>query len=179
MRAKAGLAATIRPSRSDLVDALHRALENLAVSAFGFAQRFFRHALLVPEAFVLQHAAHRGRQPHQPVLQKIVGGALSHGGDGDVFADEAGHHDERNVQAALLQQTQRARRVKPRQVIVGQDHGGTRVQAGQVIRLGLHPLPERVESAPPQLLRHQFGVLRTIFENQHANGGGHSGVSRR
>ena len=60
----------------------------------------------------------RRSQARQPILEQIVGGARSHGGDGAVLADGARHQDEGDVQPAGLEQGQGRQTIELREIEV-------------------------------------------------------------
>jgi hypothetical protein len=66
--------------------------------------------------------------------------------------------------------------VELRHGVVGQDDVERRVQAGEEVRLGVHPLPLRVEAGLEELGHQQPGVGREVFENQGLERCGHGRV---
>jgi hypothetical protein len=129
-------------------------------------------SLLPAQLALHQRVFDRRPQAYQAILEQVVGGSPAHQVDSRVFGDGPGHHDERNVQPALIeQQLQRPAGIQFRQGVVGQDHIGRRVEVRQKVRLGLHPLHLRIEAAAPQFVRHQFGVRGPVFQYQYAKCG--------
>lgn len=57
-----------------------------------------------PEALLFQGAGNRAAQPRQPVLEQVIGGPLPHRLHRHILAHRARNQEERDVQAALLQQ---------------------------------------------------------------------------
>ena len=42
---------------------------------------------------------------------------------------------------------------------------------GEVLRFGLHSLPDGGKTRPTQFVEHQLGISWLVFKNQHAEGG--------
>ena len=122
---------------------------------------------------LLQGLRHRLSQPGQPVLEQVVGGALPEALDGGLVAEGAGDHDDRHVQAPLPHQVEGEEGVEPGQVVVGEDEVGGRVEAGEEVGLGLHPLAGRLVTGASELVEDQASVVLAVFEQEHAERSGH------
>ena len=82
-------------------------------------------------------ARDRRSQPSEPVLQEVVGRPSLHTVDRCFFVDRTGHHDERDVQVAFLEQLQRVGRVERRQMVVSQYDVDVGSQIGEKVALAL------------------------------------------
>src|SRR4029450_7058062 len=91
-------------------------------------------------------------QARQPILEQVVGGTLSHALYGCFFTDSATDDNKWNIQTTLGQQTQGTQGIKLWQGIVGENHVEPLMQVGEVVRLGLDPLPVRLEPCPASIL---------------------------
>ena len=60
------------------------------------------------------------------------------------------------------------------QLVVGNDQVEIGSHRGEVGLLGLHPLPNEIESGIGQLMGDQFGIGLTVLDNQELNAFGHS-----
>ena len=85
--------------------------------------------------------------------------------DGGVLTHLAGHHDAGNVVAALLEHAQSAGRVKPRHVVVRNDHvpGGILQRMAQTFSV-IHPLGKDFESGLHQQAEYDVGVAFRILD---------------
>ena len=151
------------------------ALEEQAILLFAPAQIRLRR--LAPDAFVgLGHgAAHRRGQAVAVLLEDVVGGAGLEGFDGGLFADGAGHEDERQERKLLAHQLERLQPVETRQVVVGQH------QVPFPLLERLHKIftagdvPDlRRQAVRRELVAHQQGVVRLVLQMQDAEGRGHA-----
>ena len=109
------------------------------------------------------------KKPQQIILRYAIVGAGSHHGDGGLFTDSSGHHDEGNILSRRLQQFERCRCIESRKAVVGDDdipgslahrvsHGFAR----------LHAPGEHLISAPRDAARNQFGVAFGILNLKYA-----------
>src|ERR1035441_404402 len=89
---------------------------------------------------------------------------------GEILANGARHNDEGNVQTQVLEQLQCPRGLQLRHPIVRQNHMGWRLQVIQIFGLCFQSDAGWIEPASAQLVHHQLGVLRTILQNQDADG---------
>ena len=116
-------------------------------------------------------------QARQPILEEVVGSALSHTFYGRFFTNGAAHDNEGNIQTTLGQQTQRTQGIKLWQGIVGENHVDSLMQIGEVVWLSLDPLPVRLKPRPAQFMQHEFGVRRVVFEDQNMQGNRHASLA--
>ena len=89
--------------------------------------------LLLVKALLVQGLSYGLPQARQPVLEQVVGGPILHAFHRRFLADAAGHNNEGNIQAALLQQLQRTVRVKVRQGVIREDEANFRIQVREVV----------------------------------------------
>ena len=122
---------------------------------------------------LVQGVRHRRPEPGQPVLAQVVSGSLFQTLDDCFVAEDTGDEDERHIQAAFLHQAKRTQGVEPAEVIVGKDELGGRVESGEELGLGLHPLAGRVETCTTELVEDQPGVSLVVFEHEDTERSGH------
>ena len=130
-------------------------------------------ALLVAEPRLFQCLCHRLPQACQSVFQQVVGCTLLDALRRRFIPYGSGDDDERNIQPAFLQVAQRPQRVDARQVVIGENDVGRRIEVGEVLRFGLDVLPVRLEPGSAKLVQHELRVIRSVFKTQHAQGNGH------
>src|SRR5215831_15507108 len=116
-------------------------------------------------------------QARQPVFEEIVGSALPHTLYGRFLADSAADDNEWNIQTTLCQQTQRPQSVKLWQGIVGENHVEPLMQVGEVVSLGLDPLPVRLKPRLAEFMQHEVGVRRAVFEDQNMQRNRHASLA--
>ena len=89
-------------------------VREMADALFGFRS-------LAPHFGVAQLAVDGGNQPVEVVLDDVVVGAVLHRVDGDLFADRAGHENERHFEAAVAHHREGRGAAEARHRVIG-DH---------------------------------------------------------
>ncbi len=148
------------------VDADGAPIEQRTVAFFALAQRPLRLLLHHAQLLILQGAVHRRAQPRRPVLQHVVIRPIAQGVDGRLFADTAGDNDERDVQAAGIQQLQGVQAAEVRQAPIGQDQFGRVFERQEVFGLRFRPAASQVRIPPaadeaPSAPHHRSCLLRS------------------
>ena len=144
-------------------------LAQRAKALLAFHQRRFHLALYVARVFEPQGSCHCQPQARQAVLVQKVARPQFDQARGLLVADDARHHDERNIEASLIEQLQCAQPGKLREPVIGKDYIGGRVQAGKISRLGLYTVRLRGKPVVTQGAQHPLGVMRRVLDNEHAN----------
>ncbi len=145
--------------------------------AVGIPQGLLRSAAIGPLETVVQGAGYNRRKALEPFLHHVIGGARFEALDGALLAERPGDEDERDLQAALPQQTKRAQPVEIRKIIVGEDQLETRaIQRGLEFLPGLHLLPVTIVAGGLELPYFELGVEGVVFENQEFEGRGHASM---
>ncbi len=92
---------------------------------------------------------------------------------GHFLAEIPTDNDKWHVKPALLHVPQGTECVELRQVVIGENDVQGLVQVGEILRFGLHALPDGGKPRPAQFVQHQLGISRLVFKNQHAQGRRH------
>ena len=148
------------------VDGIVGMLKDDAEAGFTFSQRLRGPLMLSTQTLLFEGMRHRLAQTCHPVFQQIIGGALLHALDGNLFADAAGDDNERDIETALLQQLQGAQRAKLWQAVIGQNQVEGRIKRRNVVGFRLDAPPVGGEAGSPQLMQYELGISGAIFQNQ-------------
>src|SRR5438270_6206065 len=118
----------------------------------------------------VQRTQDGGGKARKALFEDVVRGPLLDDGGRRLVTNGAGNHNERNIQALLLQQLQSSGSAELRQGVVGQDHFRRLLQESKIGRFRIGALPQRIEAAAAQLVNHQFSIVRAVLDNQEAQG---------
>ena len=94
----------------------------------------------------MQSPLHRRSQPRHSILEQVVRRAAFHTFHHCFFARRAGKNDEGDIQAAFLQQFQRAQRAEPGQHIIRKDDVGLDLELAAVLLFRVHAPALRVNT---------------------------------
>src|SRR3989442_354876 len=103
-------------SRSSFSDRLRSVMSRMKPT-----KRFSPFTLMSLKLISIGISAPSLRNAAQVAFHQVIMRAGFHGRHGDVLADAAGNNNERQIEAAVLQDFQGGRRVELGQVVVGQD----------------------------------------------------------
>src|SRR5260370_17244593 len=113
---------------------------------------------------MFQGAHYRGTEPHQPILEKVVRGALPHAVHHGLFAHYTCEHDHGYIETALLQHFERAKGIELRpQIIVREDDIRHALQLKAELRFGFRAEAMNREPAPPQFPHAYYKVPSLPF----------------
>ncbi len=132
-------------------------------------QVLFRFPAQTKDAFFLQSAADRFRQPRQTVLQNVIRRAPFDALHRGYVPQSARDQDQRNVQPFAPQHIQRFHACPLRQVVVGDHHlGMVREKLRHKLGFLLYDNNRSGEAAFSQSLGYEFRVQFIVFNVQHS-----------
>ena len=124
---------------------------------------------LAPSGGLSHFTLDDGHQPLEVVLRHVVAGAGLHGRHRLLFADRAGHDDERHVEPAVPEQLERRGSAEVRQAVVA-DYNVPRlpIERGPHGAGGFHAFDDRLEAAAGELADKEARVVLGVLYQQEA-----------
>ena len=133
------------------------------------AELLLQPAAVAPHHGVLDRPIDGGRQPLQPVLHDVIGGAGFHRRDRGVLADAPGDDEKGDVGEPVADQREGGGRLERRQVVIAEhDVPRPALQRGEQLRRRLDPLGDRIEAPCAQCADHKLGVRGRVFDEEDA-----------
>ncbi len=128
-------------------------------------------AVLASRERLAQLALNRWDQAAQGALEQVVVRARSHHGHSGFLADGAGNHDERDVEAAFLVDSQSRGRIESRHAVVAKNQIPRPIGQGLPHGFGgIHPAVLDREFCPRQMADQQVGVAWHVLDQEDAQG---------
>ena len=120
-------------------------------------------------SLALQRGLDGRTDSRQIALQQVIGRPGLHAADGGLFVHRSGDYQERNAGGPLPGQRERAHSVELRQGIVRQNHVRLKtVQLLEELVPRVHPAGDKGDPGPLELVFHELGVHRHVFQNEYA-----------
>ena len=131
-------------------------------------QRGLGAVALGAEGLLGQGLLDRGAEADQAVLEEVVAGPQPQALQGDRLAHGAGDDDDGEVPAPRAHGLEGLAGGEGRQGVIGEDEVEGGLEVGEVVRLGLHPLPRGGVPGRAQVLNHHRGVRGTVLQDEDA-----------
>ena len=157
-----------RDGRTFHLDAGLQVLRQFMQPLLRFAQLLIGAQPRTPRFAGLHGVQQRRHQARQVVLEQVVAGAIAHGFDRGVFADLAGHQDERDVASTGHQQIERHQTGEARQVVVGHDRVPGLVERQQKVGLVVDAPGRDIQPAALQMRQRELMVELGVFQMQQS-----------